>query len=66
MSVLIEARKKLIEQAMKEFERNNFEAGYAYIAGFYSSIILHLASDKLQDMEYVVNILKSKANLDLS
>lgn len=63
MSVLIDARKKIIEQAMKEFESNNFEVGYAYIAGFYSSIIVHLASDRLQDTEYVIDLLKSKASV---
>jgi len=49
------ARLKLLNEAMLEFENDR---SYAYVAGFYASILQRLACDRLEDFDYVMKTIK--------
>jgi hypothetical protein len=50
-------RRLLISDAMKDFEKKN-DGSWAYIAGFYSSLIKDLAVDRPDDFQMVLATLK--------
>lgn len=52
---IAEIRKVKLDEALRIFEKNN---DYAFIAGFYSSLIKTLASDKYADFDMVMEVLK--------
>jgi hypothetical protein len=51
----ITARKELIDSAMKEFEKDR---DYAFVAGFYASLIREIALDKLSSTQDIIRTLK--------
>jgi hypothetical protein len=58
----IEKRKQMLSEALRNFENANGalseKNGYAFIAGFYNSLIQTLASDKVTDFTYAMEVLR--------
>lgn len=48
-------RMELLEEQMVTFEKGR---DYSYIAGFYAALVQQLATDREQDFDYVMRILK--------
>jgi hypothetical protein len=57
---IAEIRKVKLDEALRIFENANGadKNSYAFIAGFYSSLIKTLASDKYADFDMVMEVLK--------
>lgn len=52
----IEARKELIDEAMKQFEKSKM-MNWPWITGFYASLLKSIAADRPQDTEFLVRSL---------
>ena len=55
MPETINARQDLIDKQMAKFEKGR---DMGYIAGFYASLVKQLAADRLEDFDYIMNVLK--------
>jgi hypothetical protein len=53
----VEKREQMLDEALRNFEKANGNS-YAFIAGFYSSMIKTLASDKVTDFTYAMEMLR--------
>jgi hypothetical protein len=51
----IAKREQMLNEALRNFEKDQ---DYAFIAGFYSSMIKWLASDRIEDFTYAMELLR--------
>ena len=56
----VSVREKALAEALRNFEEANGadKGSYAFIAGFYSSMIKWLASDRIEDYTYAMEMLR--------
>ena len=59
----IAARKEFIEEAMAQFEQDK-NLDWAYIAGFYASLLSSIAADRPRDAEYVVHCMMASMEIN--